>query len=178
MKVKSMVAAVAIALTAFSSYANDTQDLLTITGSASFSSRLNDVTGSFTDIFNFNLVQPSLVSSSITNTSFIFTSSTSGLIGSFAAWLDSTPLSLSLVTTPIGGGTSFEFQLLSGGTSMAYGSHTLTVSGVRDSSGGSYGGSIYTAPVPEPETVAMLLAGLGLVGTIARRRKMSAAANA
>ncbi len=28
-----------------------------------------------------------------------------------------------------------------------------------------------TAPVPEPETYAMLLAGLGLVGVIARRRK-------
>lgn len=28
-----------------------------------------------------------------------------------------------------------------------------------------------TAPVPEPETYAMLLAGLGLVGAIARRRK-------
>jgi hypothetical protein len=29
----------------------------------------------------------------------------------------------------------------------------------------------YTTPVPEPETYAMLLAGLGLVGAIARRRK-------
>lgn len=28
------------------------------------------------------------------------------------------------------------------------------------------------APVPEPETYAMLLAGLGLMGVIARRRKM------
>jgi PEP-CTERM motif len=26
-------------------------------------------------------------------------------------------------------------------------------------------------PVPEPETYAMMLAGLGLMGTIARRRK-------
>jgi hypothetical protein len=28
-----------------------------------------------------------------------------------------------------------------------------------------------TAPVPEPETYAMLLAGLGLMGAIAKRRK-------
>ena len=39
---------------------------------------------------------------------------------------------------------------------------------------GAYGGSI-TVPVPaipEPETYAMLLAGLGLVGALARRRKV------
>jgi hypothetical protein len=42
----------------------------------------------------------------------------------------------------------------------------------------SYGGSLdnvsltrVTAPVPEPESYAMLLAGLGLMATIARRRK-------
>lgn len=37
-------------------------------------------------------------------------------------------------------------------------------------------GSVVTAPVPEPETYAMLLAGLGLIGTIARRRKQKSAA--
>ena len=34
----------------------------------------------------------------------------------------------------------------------------------------------YTAPVPEPETYAMLLAGLGLVGALARRRKANPSA--
>ncbi len=33
-----------------------------------------------------------------------------------------------------------------------------------------------TAPVPEPETYAMMLAGLGLLGVVARRRKQKAAA--
>ena len=35
-------------------------------------------------------------------------------------------------------------------------------------------GLYLTAPVPEPETYAMMLAGLGLVGVIARRRKARA----
>ncbi|MES2348729.1 MAG: FxDxF family PEP-CTERM protein [Pseudomonadota bacterium] len=35
----------------------------------------------------------------------------------------------------------------------------------------SFSGTIPTAPVPEPETYAMLLAGLGLMGAVARRRK-------
>ncbi|MTW33054.1 choice-of-anchor A family protein [Pseudoduganella danionis] len=35
----------------------------------------------------------------------------------------------------------------------------------------SFSGTIPTTPVPEPETYAMLLAGLGLVGALARRRK-------
>ena len=38
-----------------------------------------------------------------------------------------------------------------------------------------YGLAISTAPVPEPETYAMLLAGLGVMGAIARRRNNKAA---
>ncbi|MDP2810071.1 MAG: FxDxF family PEP-CTERM protein [Rhodocyclaceae bacterium] len=37
------------------------------------------------------------------------------------------------------------------------------------------GGQLYMAAVPEPETYAMMLAGLGLLGFAARRRKTSAA---
>jgi hypothetical protein len=35
--------------------------------------------------------------------------------------------------------------------------------------------SPFTVPIPEPETYAMLLAGLGLLGWVGRRRKQKAA---
>lgn len=62
-------------------------------------------------------------------------------------------------------------------TVAGVGSAKITGSGNIDttysSSYSAYGKVVYTyaLPVPEPETYAMLLAGLGLVGAIARRRK-------
>jgi hypothetical protein len=40
----------------------------------------------------------------------------------------------------------------------------------------AYGAPPVTAPIPEPETYAMLLAGLGLLGFVARRRQLASAA--
>ena len=62
-------------------------------------------------------------------------------------------------------------------TVSGVGTTKITASGNIDtlasSSYSAYGKVVYTyaMPVPEPETYAMLLAGLGLVGAIARRRK-------
>jgi hypothetical protein len=42
---------------------------------------------------------------------------------------------------------------------------------LTDQAGGLHQDQLYMAPVPEPETYAMLLAGLGLMGFVARRRK-------
>jgi len=48
-----------------------------------------------------------------------------------------------------------------------YGTYTLT----NEAGFGSKVGITSVTPVPEPETYAMMLAGLGLIGAIARRRK-------
>jgi hypothetical protein len=59
--------------------------------------------------------------------------------------------------------------------SLAAGTYTLQIRGtVFGSSGGSYAGVLnLTNPIPEPETYAMMLAGLGLMGFMSRRRKTS-----
>jgi hypothetical protein len=50
----------------------------------------------------------------------------------------------------------------------------LVVSGVTNGSiGGLYTGAISVTAVPEPESYAMLLAGLGVMGAIAVRRNKS-----
>jgi hypothetical protein len=69
---------------------------------------------------------------------------------------------------------------------LTAGTYTLTLSGSAASTPPIQNGSVrydvaYTAvasPVPEPETYALMLAGLGVVGWAARRRKLVAAATA
>jgi hypothetical protein len=62
---------------------------------------------------------------------------------------------------------------LSWGPSAA-GSYFLNVAGVTaGSAGGAYNGAISVTTVPEPESYAMFLAGLGIMGAIIRRRSRS-----
>jgi hypothetical protein len=64
----------------------------------------------------------------------------------------------------LGDGFSFE--------GLAAGSYALSFLGFSNA-GGAYGGvvSAVSTPVPEPETYAMLLAGLGMIGFMVRRRR-------
>ena len=69
---------------------------------------------------------------------------------------------------PYPAGTSFSGLLTAPGTyHLAF---VGTVTGV----GGQYSASIQAVPVPEPETYAMMLAGLGAIGFVAWRRRRQA----
>lgn len=56
------------------------------------------------------------------------------------------------------------------GTGIGLDGYTMTIAGTATAPG-SYGLVLTTAPVPEPESYAMFLAGIGVIGTIANRRR-------
>lgn len=60
-------------------------------------------------------------------------------------------------------------------TTLGSGTYTLHVKGtVLTNLAASYSGNLNLVAVPEPETYAMLLGGLGLIGFAARRKKQAA----
>jgi len=81
-----------------------------------------------------------------------------------------------LFTTPIPGGGPGPGPLLSGESSpflvIYTDAHFFNDGGLMSAQGGSTGQAPGFQPtIPEPETYAMMLAGLGLMGFVARRRK-------
>jgi hypothetical protein len=117
--------------------------------------------GLFTDTFTFNpSVGASLANAVIQSISLLGHNN-----------LDLTGASLNghaLTLIPSGG---YEFGVLS--PVAVSGVLTLTVMGNVITPSASYSGDINVSAVPEPETYGMLLAGLGIVGFLARRRNAS-----
>jgi len=172
MKLKLLVAAIALA-SAGSAMADKTENLgdMGPPGIALFGNWFNSGQ-SFTDTYTFSIDSGANGVGGV----FDFDASWGMHIDLTSVSLTGGSLSSALVdNTPL----SFSFG------SLAAGTYSLIVKGVAsgnplggwDFGGVSYGGKLVTtpaqvsAPVPEPETIAMMALGLGVMGFVARRRK-------
>lgn len=174
MKLKSLIAAAVLGAASIgSAYAASYTINLTNTTGNLWTSGFNvtpSPLGAFTDIFHFT------PDATFGSTAQAFLANLS-VTGSDASAINFTSANLNgIALTGFGGPTVFGYaqgQVLAQTSLLFNGPLTLTVIG--NSHGGSYGGTfnLNLAPVPEPETYGMLLAGLGILSFLARRRKQS-----
>ncbi len=157
MKLKMIVAAVA-ALAAISSHA-------AADSWGTHSALELDVTvlptGSFFDTYSFSLDAKSIVTGGV--------ESFGALVGGFSVWgmgsdgVIGTSDDYGIAGAAFGGKTSL---------TLDSGSYYYAVAGYGFTAGGyAIASSAMAAPVPEPETYALLGAGLGIVGFVASRRR-------
>ncbi|MBA5637318.1 PEP-CTERM sorting domain-containing protein [Duganella sp. LX20W] len=165
MKLRSLLLAAMLAAstgTALAENLNQNVSMSTVSAgsyTAHFGSDHN-YAGAFTDTFTFNpAVGPSLANAVIQTLSLLGNNN----LNFTGASLNGNALTLS----PTG---AYEWGMLNPPVNVS-GTLVLTVMGNVITPSASYSGDINVAAVPEPETYGMLLAGLGVVGWLARRRK-------
>jgi len=130
--------------------------------------------GQFEDYLHFDITHPVIGTAMVSEFPGPIHGITKDITGmQFEIWQDVTAgadLRIESITdlNPSGPSVFFDYG------SLSIGSYYLKVSGTGGANGGMYTFSAATVPVPEVETWAMLLAGLGLVGLQLRRKsKMS-----
>lgn len=127
------------------------------------------------DVFTFTLEQPNVSSGySVVNVPLNFGGGTFDTILSTISLLSygadgnrGTVDDQLLASSVAPGGDSLSLTYNQALTGPAYINITGLTTGTE---GGIYSGAIGVSPVPEPESFAMLLAGLGLMGAVVRRR--------
>ncbi len=157
--------AAALAVGASSSFADTATAALDLSSGNVFFGR-NNAVGSFTDTYTFSLTGSAY---SITSTSSSAQSGAQDLDFTSVVIEDASNAVVATFTGNLGNDV-VEFYSLTN-TVLSMGDYRLIVTGVNSAAQASYSGNIAITPVPEPESYALLLAGLGAVGFVARRRK-------
>lgn len=164
MKLKSLVLAAMLAVSSGAVLAEDLNQNVSMatSGLGSYTAHFgadHNFAGAFTDIFVFNPAVGASFANAVIQSVSLFGSADLNLT---SVSLNGNPLSL----IPSGG---YEFGLLT--PVPVSGVLTMTVIGTTLTPSASYSGDINVIAVPEPETYGMLLAGLGILGLLARRQK-------
>lgn len=134
-------------------------------------------TGAFVDYFTFTIVEPSYSFGALTNmvTGPNFLNITGMSVQLYAGAIGSGILIDDLADNPGSiPGSHFAgagYYPITVGSTTYYDYYFQVAGNASGTGGGAYVFSATTAPVPEPETYAMLMAGLGVMGAIAVRRK-------
>jgi hypothetical protein len=168
MKFSKTILAAALAIATSSSFADTGGGALDLsTGSTAFS---RTPIGAFTDTWTFSLVGSSFLTSSTLSSSAV---GAQDLM--FTSAVITTAADPSTAVATFSGPTFIaanEFMNLSNFLLPA-GDYDLIVKGVNSADAAAYSGTITiaAAPIPEPETYALMMAGLGVLGFVARRRK-------
>lgn len=159
MKLKTLVAASLLAVSAVGASANTV-----FTAPGSFSGMVGDT-------FDFTILTPMLLTNAgVTAVLTPDVNSSTGFDITSVTWVGG-PFVFNNVDTALGGSLFQQYTAAVVPALLAPGTYSIKVTGTALSAGSSYTGNVTLAPVPEPETYALMLAGLTAIGYVARRRK-------
>jgi len=140
-----------------------------------------NVTGSFSDLYTFSVTGQSVIAGVAVSNNVVITPFPNFNItvfninnGLFSLWQDNGVVGIGGGDLKIGG--DWVFNGTSGSTSNtvalnAGNFYYLVTGSATGTAGGLYTIASALQPIPEPETYALMLAGLGVIGFVASRRR-------